>query len=77
MARDLPRRDYRTLDAIVVIGSMVMVSGMVAGFFFVTVEPEIAPILSSIATGILALPLAYSAFRWGNSVGKSEAEDRP
>lgn len=72
MARTLPKRDYGTLDALVVIGSMVMVSGMIAGFFLVKVEPEIAPILSSIATGIMALPMAYGAFRWGNSASRSD-----
>lgn len=76
MARPaLPRRDYRTLDAIVVIGSMVMLSGMILGFFLVKVEPEIAPILSSIGTGILALPAMYGAFRWGSSVNKGEPRD--
>lgn len=72
MASPMPRRDYRTLDAIVVVGSMVMLSGMIVGFFLVKVEPEIAPILSSIGTGILALPAMYGAFRWGSSVSKTE-----
>ena len=67
------RRDYQTLDAIVVVGSMAMTSGIALGFFVLKVEPEVAPILSSMGTAIIGIPVAYGAFRWGNKMGRDEA----
>ena len=70
------KRDYETLDAIVVIGSMVMVSGMIFGFFQVKdLKESILPVLSSLATAILGVPVAYGAFRWGNNVGAKQAAE--
>lgn len=68
-------RDYETLDAIVVVGCMVMVSGMIVGFFTVDLKDSITPVLSSLATAILSLPVAYGAFRWGNNVGAKNAAE--
>lgn len=68
------RRDYQTLDAIVVVGSMVMTTGIALGFFLLKVEPEVAPILSSMGTAIIGIPVAYGAFRWGNKVGRDEVK---
>ncbi len=65
-------RNYETLDAIVVVGSMVMTSGIAVGFFMLKVEPEVAPILSSMGTAIIGIPVAYGAFRWGNKMGREE-----
>ena len=71
-------RNYETLDASVVVGSMVMTSGIAVGFFMLKVEPEVAPILSSMGTAIIGIPVAYGAFRWGNSVGaKNAAQQSP
>ena len=66
------RRDYQTLDAIVVVGSMAMTSGIALGFFVLKVEPEVVPILSSMGTAIIGIPVAYGAFRWGNKMGRDE-----
>ena len=66
------RREYQTLDAIVVVGSMAMTSGIALGFFVLKVEPEVAPILSSMGTAIIGIPVAYGAFRWGNKMGRDE-----
>ena len=66
------RRNYETLDAIVVVGAMVMTSGIALGFFVLKVEPEVAPILSSMGTAIIGIPVAYGAFRWGNKMGRDE-----
>lgn len=68
-------RDYETLDAIVVVGCMVMVSGMIVGFFTVDLKDSVTPVLSSLATAILGLPVAYGAFRWGNNVGAKNAAE--
>lgn len=71
MAPPLPRRNYETLDAIVVVGAMVIVGGGVAGLMLVTVPGEnlavVAGLLGTIAGSILG---AYAGFRWGASQSK-------
>lgn len=67
---------YANLDAIVVIGSMVMLTGIIYGFFTVKDLPDaVLPVLASLATAILGLPVAYGAFRWGNNVGARRAAE--
>lgn len=69
------KRDYETLDAIVVIASLVMVTMLGAALVLVKIPSEQLPIVASLVTAILSLPVAYGAFRWGNNVGaKSAAE---
>lgn len=69
------KADYESLDGIVVIGCMLMVSGMIFGFFTVHLQDSITPVLSSLATAILGIPVAYGAFRWGNNVGAKHAAE--
>ena len=71
----MPPRDYETLDAIVVIYSLTLVGGIIAGLFVFQVDPAVAPIISSLGTALLGLPVAYGAFRWGNSLGAKQAAD--
>ena len=72
----MPERNYETLDAIVVIYSLTMVSGIIMGFFVFGLEPDLTPVVASLGTGILGIPALYGAFRWGTSVGaKKAAED--
>lgn len=67
---------YAFLDAAVVLGSMMMLSGMLFGFFTVKDLPDaILPVLASLATAILGIPIAYGAFRWGNNVGARKAAE--
>lgn len=69
------KRDYESLDAIVVVASLVMVSALGAALVLVKIPSEQLPIVASLVTAILSLPVAYGAFRWGNNVGaKSAAE---
>lgn len=56
------------LDTIVITLTLLMVGGVVAGLMFVTIPDKNLPVLSSLATGLLALPACYGAFRWGSSV---------
>jgi hypothetical protein len=70
-----PARNYETLDAIAVIYSLTIVAGIIFGLFTFKLEPEVAPIVSSLATAILGIPITYGAFRWGNSVGSKDATD--
>lgn len=69
------KRDYESLDAIVVIASLLMVTALGAALVLVEIPSEQLPIVASLVTAILSLPVAYGAFRWGNNVGaKSAAE---
>lgn len=69
-------RNYETLDAIVVIACLVMVTGLGAGLLLLHEIPtDHLPIISSLVTAILGLPVAYGAFRWGNNVGAKQASD--
>jgi hypothetical protein len=72
---NLPERNYATLDALAVIGSLVIVAGIVAGLFVYQLDPAVAPIVSALATAILGIPVSYGAFRWGSSVGAKSAQN--
>jgi len=70
------KRDYETLDAIVVVACLLMVSGLGAGLLLLQDIPtDHLPIISSLVTAILGLPVAYGAFRWGNNVGAKHAAE--
>lgn len=68
-------RNYETLDAIAVIMAMGLVGGILVGLFVFPIDPSVAPIISSLATAILGIPVSYGAFRWGNSLGAKQAAD--
>lgn len=68
-------RSYETLDALAVIGSLILVGGIIAGLFFVKLDPAVAPIVASLGTAVLGLPISYGAFRWGNNVGSKQAAE--
>ncbi len=71
-----PNRNYETLDALVVVASLVMVSGLLIGLILVKDIPQNSlPILASLGTAILGLPVSYGAFRWGNNVGAKKAQE--
>jgi hypothetical protein len=74
MMPDLPSRNYETLDAIAVIASLLIVAGIILGLFIMPLDPAVAPIVSSLATAILGVPISYGAFRWGNTVGAKAAQ---
>jgi len=69
-------RNYETLDAIVVVACLIMVSGLGAGLLLLhDIPTDHLPIISSLVTAILGLPVAYGAFRWGNNVGAKQAAE--
>lgn len=72
---NMPARNYETLDAIAVIASLVIVAGIILGLFVQPLDPAVAPIVSSLATAILGVPISYGAFRWGNTVGAKAATE--
>lgn len=69
------KRDYETLDAIVVVASLAMVTALGAALVLVKIPSEQLPIVASLVTAILSLPVAYGAFRWGNNVGAKNAAE--
>jgi xanthosine utilization system XapX-like protein len=69
------QRNYETLDAIAVVMSLALVGGIIVGLFVFKIDDAVAPIISSLATAILGIPVSYGAFRWGNSLGAKQAAD--
>lgn len=69
------KRDYETLDAIVVGFALLMVGGICYGLVMRVIPQNNLPVLSSLATAVLGLPIAYGAFRWGNNVGSKQAAE--
>lgn len=69
------KRNYETLDAIVVVGSLCIVGGGVGALVFFTVPGEnlavVSGLLGTIAGTILG---GYAGFRWGASVGQREPQ---
>lgn len=63
----LPRRDYRTLDALVVVGTLVLVAGSCVALVFVRIPEANLPILSSVVSALIGGVLGlYAGARWGN-----------
>jgi hypothetical protein len=73
MAAPLPRRDYQTLDAIVVVGSLLIVGCTVAGLMLLKVPTDNLPIVAGLVGTILGTVIGgYAGFRWGASVGRTQ-----
>lgn len=69
-------RNYETLDAIVVVACLVMVTGLGAGLLLLhDIPTDHLPIIASLVTAIFGLPATYGAFRWGNNVGAKQASE--
>lgn len=68
-------RDYRTLDAIVVIASLVIMAFVMWALAFLTIPQANLPILAALASGTFGAALgAYVGARWGNKKPTTEAE---
>jgi len=68
-------RDYRTLDAIVVIACLLMMFGVGLALTFVKIPQENLPILAGLASGVIGSALgAYVGARWGNKKPTTETE---
>jgi len=70
----LPRRDYRTLDAIVVVAGLCLVGAFGWALVFQTIPEANLPILASLGTGVLGLIITYVNARWGNKKPTTEEE---
>lgn len=69
------KRDYATLDAIVVVASLIIIGGGVAGLMFLNVPSDNLPIVAGLLGTMLGTILGgYAGFRWGASM-KPETQD--
>lgn len=70
----LIRRDYRTLDAIVVVGCMVMAYSFGLALVFTTIPQAQLAILSALVSGPVCGALGlYAGARWGNKKPDADA----
>lgn len=68
-------RDYRTLDAILVVACLIDLTLVGAALVFVKIPQEKQPILAGLASGVVGGALgAYVGARWGN---KKPVADEP
>ncbi len=68
-------RDYRTLDAIVVIACLLDLTLVGAALVFVRIPQENLPILAGLASGVVGGALgAYVGARWGNKKPTGEGD---
>ena len=66
-------RDYRTLDAILVIACLLDLTLVGAALVFVKIPQENLPILAGLASGVVGGALgAYVGARWGNKKPTTE-----
>lgn len=74
MAPPLPRRDYRTLDAIVVCAGLALVGAVGWALVFRAIPEANLPILASLGTGVLGIIVTYVNARWGNKKPTTDEE---
>lgn len=61
------QRDYHTLDAILLVFCLFMMTGVGVALVFVKIPQENLPILAGLASGIVGSVItAYVGARWGN-----------
>jgi uncharacterized membrane protein YfcA len=66
-------RDYRTLDAIVVIASLFIMAFVMWALAFLTIPQANLPILAALSSGTFGAALgAYVGARWGNKKPTTE-----
>lgn len=72
------KRDYQTLDAIVVVGSVLIVGGSIAGLMFRPVPTDNLPTLAGLLGTLLGTVIGgYAGFRWGASQTTKLNNDGP
>jgi len=68
-------RTYETLDAIVVVGSVAIIGGGIAGLMFLDVPSDNLPIVAGLLGTVMGTILGgYAGFRWGASVAQKDTQ---
>ena len=69
------KRDYATLDAIVVVAALIIIGGGVAGLMILNVPSDNLPIVAGLLGTMLGTILGgYAGFRWGASTTRNEPQ---
>ena len=69
---------FETLDAILVIGVLVLAGAGVAGLMFVQIPQENLPILSGMLSGLTGTAIGgYAGYRWGKSAPEKALPSPP
>lgn len=70
------KRDYETLDAIVVVGSLVIIGGTMAGLMVLKVPTDQLPIVAGTLGTLLGTAIGgYAGFRWGSNIASKQAAE--
>lgn len=70
------KRDYETLDAIVVVGSLAIIGGTLAGLMVLKVPTDQLPIVAGTLGTLLGTAIGgYSGFRWGSNIASKQAAE--
>jgi len=68
-------RTYETLDAIVVVSSVVIIGGGIGGLMLLDVPSDNLPIVAGLLGTIMGTILGgYAGFRWGASVAQKDTQ---
>lgn len=71
-------RDYKTLDAIVVVASLFIMAFVMWALAFLTIPQANLPILAALSSGTFGAALgAYVGARWGNKKPTTEEPAQP
>lgn len=65
----MPKRNYETLDAILVIAVLAIIAGSAAALVYVKIPEANLPILSSLVGTLVGTVVGgYAGFRWASSI---------
>jgi len=69
-------RDYETLDAIVVVGSLTIIGASMAGLMLLKVPTDQLPIVAGTLGTLLGTAIGgYAGFRWGSNIASKQAAE--
>lgn len=70
------KRDYETLDAIVVVGSLTIIGASMAGLMLLQVPTDQLPIVAGTLGTLLGTAIGgYAGFRWGSNIASKQAAE--
>lgn len=71
-----PKRDYETLDALVVLGTLIIIGCSLAALIYVKIPSEQLPIVASLLGTLVGTIIGgYAGFRWGSNLANKQAAE--